>query len=140
MLESIVDHLQTNHKEEEEPLLESSIENEIKLPHKRVKRQNKSINPSSIPPPCKKEVCAFDYSRNTTLQLTKSAAYSLESVALPNDCNTLARLGHSLSGIYAVKGNGENGNKVALTYCHFNSPLLLKNKDGKNIPEKFTIY
>ncbi len=96
-----MDHLQTSQKEKEEKSFELK-ENEIKVPHERFKRQNKKSEtslPVAVLPTCKKEACAFDYSREITLQLKKTL--SLESISLPKNCSNLGKMGHTLSGTYS---------------------------------------
>ena len=38
---------------------------------------------------------------------------------LPKSCDDLKQLGHKLSGIYPIQGEGINSNKITLTFCQF---------------------
>ena len=46
-------------------------------------------------------------------------AISGNSVTLPKSCDDLRQLGHKLSGIYPIQGEGINSNKITLTFCQF---------------------
>ena len=41
-------------------------------------------------------------------------------VTMPSNCDDLSKLGHTLNGIYLVKG--ENSPKVDMVFCNFQPP------------------
>ena len=98
-------------------LLESS-EN-INIIKSRIKRAAKSSNPPATP--VKKCLSRF-YEYPDMKKPTGS------SNIVPNSCDDLQIIGHTLNGFYSVQGRDENTNRIETIFCNF-SEISTKTSD-----------